>query len=79
MLRFSKDHPYVYNMYNFSVKQLQSLPQPFFLVPSLPTDDMDDLREMLVNGQFQVDFSKWQLEPNLDYCTNYNDSEAALM
>lgn len=33
MLRFSKDHPYVWNMYNFSVKRLQSLsPHPAFLL-----------------------------------------------
>lgn len=49
MLRFSKDHPYVQNMYNFSVKQLQSLPPPFSLVPPLPTEDVDDLHETLVN------------------------------
>ena len=67
---FSKDHPYVQNMYNFSVKQLQILPcshtppPRFSLVPPPPTEDTDDLHAMLVKQQFQVGISKWQLEPS---------------
>lgn len=70
MLRRSKDHPYVQNMYNFSVKQWQLPPSaPFLLFFPHPRKGTDTVCEILVTSNSR----------SLSLNSNWNSTEVVAL